>query len=72
VLIGSTHKDSLINTNSYLRDSKRREALLVKTVVSSAAVEGVHLDWDDLKELRSLSIELRKSNETSFWGGPLG
>ena len=49
------HKDSLINTNSYLRDLKRRKALLIKTVVSSTAVEGVHLDWDDLKELRSLS-----------------
>ena len=43
-------KDLLIHTNSYLRDSKRREALLVKTVLSSTAIEGVHLDWDDLKE----------------------
>jgi hypothetical protein len=30
--------------NSYLRDSKRREALLVKPVVSSTAVEGVDLE----------------------------
>ena len=44
-------KDSLINTNSYLRDSKRREALLAKTVVSSTAIEGVHLDWDDLGKM---------------------
>ena len=43
-------KDSLINTNSYLRDSKRREALLAKTVVSSTAIEGVHLDWDELQK----------------------
>jgi hypothetical protein len=55
VLIVSIHNDSLINTNSYLRDSKQREALLIRTVVSSTAVEGVHLDWADLKELRSLS-----------------
>jgi hypothetical protein len=46
-------KDSLINTNFYLRDSKRRESLLAKTVISSTAIEGVHLDWEDLKELRS-------------------
>jgi hypothetical protein len=46
-------KDSLIHTNSYLRDSKRREALLAKTVVSSTAIEGVHLDWDKLEKLLS-------------------
>jgi hypothetical protein len=48
-------KDSLINTNSYLRDSKQREALLTKTVVSSTAIEGVHLDWDELEKSLSIS-----------------
>ncbi len=48
-------KDSLINTNSYLRDSKRRETLLAKTVVSSTAVEGVRLDWDELEKSLSIS-----------------
>ena len=47
-------KDSLIHTNSYLRDSKRRGALLAKTVVSSTAIEGVHLDWDELEKLQSI------------------
>jgi hypothetical protein len=41
-------KDSLIKTNSYLRDSKQREILLAKTIISSTAIEGVHLDWDEL------------------------
>ena len=41
-------KDSLINTNSYLRNSKQRETLLAKTIVSSTAIEGVHLDSDEL------------------------
>ena len=50
----SMHKDSLINTNSYLRDSKRLKTLLVKTVATSTAIEGVHLDGVEL--LRSLSI----------------
>jgi hypothetical protein len=50
-------KDSLINTNFYLRDLKRREALLAKTVASSTAIEGVHLDWDELE--KSLSISNR-------------
>ncbi len=48
-------KDSLIKTNSYLRDSKRRETLLAKTVVSSTAIEGIHLDWDELEESLSTS-----------------
>ena len=48
-------KDSLINTNSYLRDSKQRETLLAKTVVSSTAIEGVHLDWNELKKSLSVS-----------------
>ena len=48
-------KDSLINTNSYLRDPKRREALLAKTVASLTAIEGVHLDWDELENSPSIS-----------------
>jgi hypothetical protein len=46
-------KDSLIHTNPYLRGSKQREALLAKTVVSSTAIEGVHLDWGELEKLLS-------------------
>ena len=54
-------KDSLINTNSYLRDSKQREMLLAKTVVSSTAIEGVHLDWDEFKKPLSNSNKNIKS-----------
>ena len=50
VIINNMRKDSLIRTNFYLRDSKRREPLLARTVVSSTAVEGVHLDWDELEK----------------------
>ncbi len=53
----SMRKDSLINTNSYLRDSKRRKTLLAKTVTTSTAIEGVHLDWNELE--KSLSISNR-------------
>ena len=48
-------KDSLIKMNSYLRDSKQREILLAKTIVSSTAIEGVHLDWDELGKSLSTS-----------------
>ena len=43
-------KDALIKTNVYLKDSKQRKTLLVRTVVSSTAVEGVHLDPEDLED----------------------
>jgi len=42
-------KGALIKTNSYLRDSKKRKALLVRTVVSSTAIEGVQLEPEDLE-----------------------
>jgi len=43
-------KDALIKVNSYLKDPKQRKTLLVRTVVSSTAVEGVHLDPEDLED----------------------
>ena len=55
VLIKSMRKETLIKTNSYLRDSKQREMLLAKTVVYSTAIEGVHLDWDEFKKPLSIS-----------------
>ena len=59
-------KDSLINTNSYLKDSKRREALLAKTVVSSTAVEGVHLNWVELeKSISSKNTRFHVSTKSS-------
>ena len=43
-------KDALIETNRHLRDPKKRKALLVRAVVSSTAVEGVHLEPEDLED----------------------
>jgi hypothetical protein len=42
-------KDSLINTNPYLKNSKWRKRLLAETVISSTAIEGVHLSYDELE-----------------------
>jgi hypothetical protein len=47
-------KDSLINTNPYLRNLQHRQTMLVETVLSSTAIEGVHLDFKQLE--RSLFI----------------
>ena len=48
-------KDSLINTNLYLRNSRKRHKLLVDTVVSSTAIEGVLLDPTELEMPRFAS-----------------
>jgi hypothetical protein len=44
-------KDTLVETNPYLRDSQRRQRLLIRTVVSSTAVEGVHFLSGELQRL---------------------
>jgi len=52
-------KDALIETNRHLRDPKKRKALLVRAVVSSTAVEGVHLDPKDLEDYdKTIKIDL--------------
>ena len=43
-------KDALIKTHAYLKGSKQRKTLLLRTVISSTAVEGVHLDPEDLED----------------------
>jgi hypothetical protein len=42
-------KKSLIKTNPYLKDPKRRQAMLRLSVLSSTAIEGVRLSPDDLR-----------------------
>ncbi len=40
-------KNSLIKTNPYLRNTAEREASLTASVVTSSAIEGVHLRLND-------------------------
>lgn len=42
-------KKPLIKTNPYLKDPKRRQAMLRLAVLSSTAIEGVRLTADDLR-----------------------
>jgi hypothetical protein len=41
-------KNTLIKTNPYLKNAAEREASLTASVVTSSAIEGVHLHADDL------------------------
>ena len=53
-------KDSLIKTNLYLRNSRTRHKLLVQTVVSSTAIEGVLLNPTEIEMPRFVSGKLNK------------
>jgi len=61
-------KDALINTNPYLRDSRQREILLARTIVSSTAIEGVNLNSAELEKSLSISgkrVRLYASSRSS-------
>ena len=44
-----TSTPPLIRTNRYLRDPVIRREMFIQTVVSSSAIEGVHLDPAELR-----------------------
>ncbi|MDH4228019.1 MAG: hypothetical protein OEV59_09785 [Deltaproteobacteria bacterium] len=50
------HKKSLIETNPYLKDHRRREEMFCTSTSSSTAIEGVHIT----------AAELAKAEETLF------
>lgn len=53
--ICSMKKQPLSQTNSYLRDPEKRKLALVRSVLSSSAVEGIKLTAQDLAALQNLS-----------------
>ena len=44
-------KKSLIETNPYLKDPVKRRASFIKTVISSSAIEGIHVTAADLESV---------------------
>ena len=42
-------KKSLIETNPYLKDPVKRRTAFIKTVISSSAIEGIHVTASDLE-----------------------
>lgn len=62
-------KKSLKETNPYLKDPLLREELLLRSVTSSSAVEGIHPSKEDLARLKELAninkekfLAIRKKN----------
>ncbi len=48
-------KKSLKESNPYLKDSLLREELLLRSVVSSSAVEGIRPSKEDIARLKELA-----------------
>lgn len=44
-------KKTLIETNPYLKDPVKRRAAFIKTVISSSAIEGIHVTAADLESV---------------------
>lgn len=55
-------KKSLIETNPYLKDPLLREELILCSVVSSSAIEGIRPSKEDIARLK----ELRHINKGKF------
>lgn len=53
-------KNSLIKTNPYLRNAAERNAALTASVVTSSAIEGVHLHLDDQNASWAITVPQAK------------
>jgi hypothetical protein len=64
-------KKTLIHTNPYLNDPKKRDALLRRSIISSTAIEGVQVflrhdeknKQQDEQELTSRKIRINKKQK---------
>jgi hypothetical protein len=56
-------KNSLIKTNPYLRNAVERNASLTASVVTSSAIEGVHLHLDDQNASWAIAATPGKSSK---------
>lgn len=57
-------KKPLIKTNPYLKDPAKRRTLFIATVLSSTAIEGIHVDLDFRISKKSVkSVEVSESDE---------
>lgn len=45
-------KKSLLETNPYLKDPELRRKMLDRSIISSSAIEGIHITEEDLQRFR--------------------
>ena len=45
-------KKSLLETNPYLKDPEMRKKLIRRSVISSSAIEGIHITEEDLERFQ--------------------
>ncbi len=45
-------KKSLLETNPYLKDPEMRKKLIRRFIISSSAIEGIHINEEDLQRFQ--------------------
>jgi hypothetical protein len=56
----------LSHTNIYLQDPQKRRQAVVRSVLSSSAVEGIRIDAHELEQLQRVSIHNDTAPPTAF------
>ena len=54
----------LIKTNPYLKDPAKRRTLFMATVLSSTAIEGVHIAVDEVIKISKKSVKSKEVSES--------
>lgn len=55
-------KKSLLETNPYLKDPEMRKKLFRRSVISSSAIEGIHITEEDLQRFQEERASKPDSN----------
>ncbi|MBK5273938.1 MAG: hypothetical protein JJE30_02650 [Desulfuromonadales bacterium] len=58
-------KKSLLETNPYLKDPVLRRKMLDRSIISSSAIEGIHITEEDLQRFREERAVKETTKETS-------
>ena len=58
-------KKSLLETNPYLKDPVLRRKMLDRSIISSSAIEGIHITEEDLQRFREERAVKEATKETS-------
>ncbi|MFA7405673.1 MAG: hypothetical protein WC007_16905 [Pelobacteraceae bacterium] len=57
-------KKSLLETNPYLKDPVLRRKMMDRSIISSSAIEGIHITEEDLQRFRE-ERAIREAKEKS-------
>jgi Fic family protein len=56
-------KKSLLETNPYLKDPEMRKKMMRRSIISSSAIEGIHITEEDLDRIEKEDSEKDSKKE---------